>query len=193
MIQDSIPWKDELLAIALRLEKKTTQKRWTDRTGFLVERDLMVSAYAIRKLVEAYKVSDELVRRQFALERFALIDEARVPDLLGRYAVWEYYDLEKPTKTVLPLVKLCNQIVHSWLWALSASEDDGLLDGVFVSSDTTRSKWLFRIPMSGYIALCREIGNEEVFKTAMMRKTPGGPMEYIEILGRRWTGLDAPE
>jgi glycerol kinase len=58
MIGDSVPWKDELLKIADRLENRKTQRRWTERTGFLAERDIMVSAYAIRKLLEARKVSD---------------------------------------------------------------------------------------------------------------------------------------
>lgn len=52
MIDDSIPWKDELVKVAGRLDVKMKQKRWTDRTGYLIERDLMVSAYAMRKLID---------------------------------------------------------------------------------------------------------------------------------------------
>ena len=57
MIDDSFPWKDELVKIADRLEAKTKQKRWTDRTGYLIERDFMVGAYTMRKLIESHTVS----------------------------------------------------------------------------------------------------------------------------------------
>lgn len=192
MIQDSTPWKDELIAVANRLQKKTTQKRWTERSGFLVERDLMVSAYSLRKLIDNYKVSDSLVQRQFPLERFDLFDSGKVPDLLGRYAVWEFYDLEKPVKTVMPLVKVCNQIVHSWLWMLSFRESDSMFDGVYVSSDTARQRWLYRIPIEGYMAVCREIGDEVVY-SKRMREGPDGYVGYEEILGKTLAEWDPPE
>ena len=56
MISDSFPWREELLRVAGRLEKRKAQRRWTERTMFLVERDIMISAYAIRKLKEANKI-----------------------------------------------------------------------------------------------------------------------------------------
>lgn len=73
MIQDSVPWKEELLRIAIRLERRRTQERWADRSGYLVERDVMVSSYTIRKLVEATKVSDKLVGRSFTVAMYPLI------------------------------------------------------------------------------------------------------------------------
>src|ERR1044072_5665255 len=42
---DPTPWTVELLRIAERLEAKTTQTRWTDRTEVLLERDFVVGAY----------------------------------------------------------------------------------------------------------------------------------------------------
>ena len=59
MVDDSAPWKDELVKIADRLEAKTKQKRWADRTDYLVERDFVVGAYAMRKLIESHEVPDE--------------------------------------------------------------------------------------------------------------------------------------
>jgi hypothetical protein len=64
VIGDSVPWKIELLRIAARLERRKTQKRWTQQTTFLVERDIMIAAFAIRKLTEAHKLSDDVARRE---------------------------------------------------------------------------------------------------------------------------------
>jgi hypothetical protein len=41
MIDDSIPWKADLIKVAYRLQAKTKQRRWTERTGYLIERDVM--------------------------------------------------------------------------------------------------------------------------------------------------------
>jgi hypothetical protein len=56
-----------------RLDAKTKQKRWTGRNCYLIERDFMVSACAMRKLIDAFKVSDALRQRQIPVERFELI------------------------------------------------------------------------------------------------------------------------
>lgn len=59
MLSNSVLWKKELLRAADRLEKKATQRRWTEQSAFRVEKDVMVGAYAIRKLLEApAKLSD---------------------------------------------------------------------------------------------------------------------------------------
>jgi hypothetical protein len=55
VISDSIPWREQLLTVADTLKRRKVQRRWTERTSFLVERDIMVSAYAVRKLNEAHQ------------------------------------------------------------------------------------------------------------------------------------------
>jgi hypothetical protein len=52
VVDDSALWHDELVKTAARLEARTKQTRWTGRTGYLIERDFVLSAYAMRKLVE---------------------------------------------------------------------------------------------------------------------------------------------
>ena len=78
MIDDSVPWKNELLRIAGRLERRRSQKRWTGKTSFLIERDIMVAAFAIRKLIEAHKLSDDVTSHQVAVMRHSL--SGRIPD-----------------------------------------------------------------------------------------------------------------
>lgn len=47
MLTSALQWKQELLRSAARLEKKTTQKRWTDQTAFIVERHVMVVSVTV--------------------------------------------------------------------------------------------------------------------------------------------------
>lgn len=182
VISDSIPWKDELLKIADRLEAKTVQQRWTERSGFLVERDVMVSAYAIRKLIEAYKVSDSLRDKQVPVNQFDMTG-AKPPDWYTRVEFWEFYDMESPRGGVLSLRELCNQIIHSWMWEISANEHTHLFDGFFVSSDRESRKRLFFVSAGTYIERCREIGNEDIYRKEWLFGDDG-QFAMGEILGR---------
>ncbi|MFI6779300.1 hypothetical protein [Nocardia sp. NPDC050412] len=182
MISDSIPWKDELLKIANRLEAKTMQKRWPERSGFLVERDVMLSAYAIRKLIEAFKLSDALRDKQFPVEQFDMIGP-KAPDWYTRVEFWEFYDMDNPSPHLLTLRELCNQIIHSWMWQISADEHTNLFDGFLVSSDRESRKRLFFVNATTYIERCREIGNEDVYSKEW-RVRSDGQFTFGAILGR---------
>ena len=181
MIDDSIPWKEELLKVADRLDAKTKQKRWTDRTGYLIERDFMVSAYAMRRLIEAFKVSDALRLRQIPVERFELV--GRNPDWSNRHKIHKSYDLQNGRRQTLLVMNLCQQIIHSFVFLLSGDGSPGHFDGVYVTSDYDKGKYLFRVRASDYITLCRDVGVEDVHSMHMRRRADG-QWKSIEILGR---------
>lgn len=170
MIFDSIPWKDELLKIADRLESRKTQRRWTERTGFLVERDIMLSAYAVRKLLEARKISDILAARRVPVRQHSLL--GRTPDWWNRSSVWENYDLDTGQDQSMSISDFCNQIIHSWNWAISAKER-GDFDGVYVSSDRRRSKALYFIDIDVLIELLRDVGSENVAEIEILANEQG--------------------
>jgi len=163
MIADSIPWKEELLRAASRLEKKKYQVRWTEQSSFLVERDIMVSAYAIRRLIEAWKVSDRLVDQCLDIRQHALRHE-RVPDFWNRYSYWELFDCDHYSTVQMPLLSVCNQIIHSWMWSLSADEENNLFDGIYVSSDRKRSSVLYFVHVDQLIGTFYAVGSEDVHK-----------------------------
>jgi hypothetical protein len=79
VISDSVPWRGELRRIADRLEKRKSQRRWTEHASFAVERDVMVAAYAIRRLIEARKLSDDLTSTEVEVIRHNLSAAAPGP------------------------------------------------------------------------------------------------------------------
>jgi hypothetical protein len=160
VIDDSQPWRDELVKVADRLEAKTKQKRWTDRTGHLIERDFVVGAYAMRKLVEAHRVSEELKGFQFPVRRFELLGkkpDSRFPDDIA-----DFYDFENGRRQTLSVVDLCQHIVHSCIFAFYCGETADLFDGVFLSSDRQKNKYVYLVLSSDFIALCWDIGAGDV-------------------------------
>jgi hypothetical protein len=137
VFEDADHWKDELGKIADRLEAKTKQARWTDRTGFLIERDFVVSAYAMQKLLDSRAVSSELRKRHIPVRR---------------------YDGRRGT---LSVKKLCHEIMHSVAFTFFVGETADLFDGIYVSSDRDNKRHEYLVLASDFIALCFDMGSEK--------------------------------
>jgi hypothetical protein len=181
VINDSVPWREQLLRSADELGSRKTQRRWTERTSFLVERDIVVGCYAIRKLHEARKVSDVLAGRRWEVTRHALTSVRR-PDIWARATPWEYYDFPRGTSATLSITDLCNHVIHSYIWMLSATQA-GDFDGIYVASDRQRLSGLFFISVDRFIELFRAVGSEDVTYVHMQRHT-NGDLQYVGILAR---------
>jgi hypothetical protein len=165
VIDDAFAWKGELLKVADRLEAKTALRRWTDRTGHLIERDFIVAAYAMRKLIEANEVSDELRRRDIPVRRFDL--RGRPPTELHPSDLSEFYDLEIGRRTTLSVQNLCHEILHSFTFTFYCGETADLFDGVYVSSDRRAFKHVYLLLASDFIALCADLGDDEFEATGI--------------------------
>jgi hypothetical protein len=154
VIDDPVPWKEELVKAAQRLEAKTQQTRWTGRTDYLIERDFIVSAYTMRKLIEAHNVSDAVRLRQFPVRRFELTGDPPDP-LCPDVAV--SYDLDNGRRRRLSVAELCHEIIHSFVFTFFCGETADLFDGVFVSSDRDKHEYIYLLLASDFIALCGDI------------------------------------
>ena len=121
-------WKSELVKIADRLEAKTKQKRWTDRTGYLIERDFIVSAYGVRKLIGSDEVSVQLRQHQIPVRRFGRTGSPLDP--ISPDDIADSFDLENGRRGMLSVVDLCHEIMHSHVFTFCCGETDELLDGI---------------------------------------------------------------
>ena len=139
MIWNSGPWKDELERIGTDLDRRRAQRRWTDRSLAIVERSVMVGFYMVRKLMEARKLSDN-----YAASRLRLRCHPRsgpIPDPLNWHQLDRFYDLEVTSPAERDVGFVCNQVVHSFVFVVSA--DRRGLEGFFVASDRARSGQLY--------------------------------------------------
>jgi hypothetical protein len=154
VVDDPTPWYEELVKAADRLEAKTKQKRWTGRTGYLIERDFVSSAYAMRKLIDADEVSSDLWRRQIPLRRYDLIGGRPLsPDDMA-----DSYDFENGRRTALSVVEICREILDSGVFAFCSGETGDLFDGVYVASARHKNDHTYLLLASDFIALCCDIG-----------------------------------
>ncbi|SFO49970.1 hypothetical protein SAMN05660359_03875 [Geodermatophilus obscurus] len=179
MIWESGPWRHELAQVADRLEKRRTQRRWTQQTSFLVERDVMVSAYAVRKLHEARKVSEKVATSPIPVQRHQLIGQT--PDIL-RTDDLGAYDFEDVTTTTLTLRELCNQFIHSYVFVLAAGDDGSALDGVFVASDRERRRAVYWVGLADLIEAFRRVAYEDIVHVEF-RMNERGERELYDMAG----------
>jgi hypothetical protein len=157
VIDDAALWKDELVKTADRLEAKTKQTRWTDRTGYLTERDFVLGAYAMRKLVEAGETPEELRQRQIPVRRF----EPTGSRPLSADDIADCYDFDNGRRKTLSLMELCDEILHSVVFTFCCGETGDLFDGIYLSSDSDKNEYLYLLLASDFIAVCCDVGDTQ--------------------------------
>lgn len=155
----TVPWRGELLKTAEALERRASLTRWTTRTGFLVERDLMVGMFAIRRLVESAKTSSLLPNERVSFGMHLLI--GRAPGIYGRWSYWEYYDMDSEQQTELTVRDLVNLFIHSFVLEFYRLSEDGPAT-IWVVSERDRHKRRYSIPFAGVVALFRRVDDDVV-------------------------------
>lgn len=144
MIWESYPWRLELHRIARRLRYWSEDfDHENEELAFEIERDVMVGAYAVRKLLDAEKLPTSLKRRNFRVVSYPI--KHRVPDLMNWHRTDEFYDFDKASEKVMPSKEICNQMIHSFVWMTEAGEESPGLTGILFNSDRSRERELYRI------------------------------------------------
>lgn len=158
MIWESSYWKEELLRHAGRIRRRQTLKRWTERSSAGLEKDVMVGFYAIRKLIEAHKVSDEIRDRCLVLQAYPW--SGSPVTFMNWDKIDKKYRLDCPAQVTKPLVWVANQIVHSFVF-MPSSDEAGRLDPLLFNSDRTRREFLYSFGLDQIIALFEEVGTND--------------------------------
>lgn len=157
MIDDSSYWKNDLLKVAKKLERKTKQKRYTQRTFLNLEKEIFFSFYAIRKLIEAKKLSDNAANLIVSVSSFP--KTGKPVTILNRHKPHELYNFIKKKNESLNIGFVCNQIIHSYIFAYYFGED-GKLEGFFFNSDKMRNEKLYLIDINEIAKLLVKIGRD---------------------------------
>jgi hypothetical protein len=122
----------------------------------------MVSAYAVRKLAEAGKLSTRFEARRFTVGVHKLT--GKVPDMWSKYAFWELFDVESRQKSEMDLATLYHEIIHSYIFVLNFSETSELI-GIFVCSDRSRRRQLYSVSLDTLILIFDHVGTEDIVRS----------------------------
>lgn len=115
MIWDSVPWKQEIKRRASSLRRRKKQKRWGAASIAKLEQEVFYAAFAVRKLIQSFKVSDEVESITIVAEKYPPTN--KVTDVMNWHQIDELYDLSKKELTDFAL--RANAIKSSIVLSLS--------------------------------------------------------------------------
>lgn len=159
MIFESAYWKEDLLRRSSLLGRYMVLKHWSGASFAKCEQAVMIGFYSIRKLVEAKKLTDALVKEPVSLRRYP--SKGSPVTRLNRHKVEELYHLDSPERHDLPLMDLCHQFVHSYIFIPVLDEGNGL-SAIWIASDRQRSRALFDLDVKTVIGIFEIVGRDEV-------------------------------
>jgi hypothetical protein len=182
MIDDSWPWKRDLQRAAADLTRRRTQKRWSDPSWGKLEKVLLGGAFAVRKLLDSDKISDEVACMTIKAQAFA--PRARRVDRLNRHRLEQLYDLDDSRTLDVGLQRFCNQLIHSFVLSPAYEPSVGLL-GLFVSSDRDRAKQCLYFEVESIADVFSVVATDDIVHSEWRRSAVGAEMLIVRKSSRQ--------
>lgn len=212
MFNESWPWKRDLAAAADRLKQarlglpvildkvEDSNVDEGDKCDvetealYLVERDLMNVAFAVRRPIGMpSKVTEQTRESKATVVHLLLRTGARAPDICDALGDLEMYDLQAPVDAVVTANEVCNLFVHSFVlcfaWTLqglsvsdwwSLDENDarteqppGELAGWLIASDRSSTHHLTLVPLPEIVRGMRVFAGDAVAQLVGHRDSRG--------------------
>ncbi|MDJ0658925.1 MAG: hypothetical protein QNJ42_05480 [Crocosphaera sp.] len=156
MIWESCYWKDPLLELVKEIDKWEMNKNLDEPELAEIERQIMIGFYSIRKLIEAKKLSNQVINKNWICISY--------PNLKNVHRFnWDdfdtLYNLESPKHENRKLLFICHQIIHSYVFIID--EKDSGFSGIFFVSDRLRNKILFHISSKELKRIFDVVGNDD--------------------------------
>lgn len=130
------------------------------------EKQLIISFFMIRKLLETYRVSQK--SRRHKAKVFCFKPSGKKITKLNHYSIDKIYDLKREFKIKKGIVFIANQLIHSCtIFAYRNDPIDRNWGGVFACSDWERNKAIYRIPISEIIKIFQLVGNDYLTEIRM--------------------------
>ena len=148
MIWHSYEWKQYLKRLLRDLKRKI--QKGSDEVPFLVERNIFIIAFTIRKLFDSHKTTDKLASLKFPFRMHKKIG-GRHHDRTFHTADPEYWDLHTYTLGEFKIRDVCNEIIHSDI--LTWIGDEQQIEGFYIASEIRASKRLFQTDFETFIQI----------------------------------------
>ena len=168
---ESCYWKEELLRIARSIRKVSNPARLSVRAAHIVERDIMVGFFLLRRLIEWNKVSS--ATRDQDLDVWSCRAHGKSVTLSNNHRFWELYDFDRQVPSKMKPVYISNQFIHAYTGFISRDETRNWSD-VFVVSDFDRNDCIWRVPVSEIERIFRIAANDYPYHvTQVFNKVKG--------------------
>ncbi len=175
MISESRYWKVPLLRAATWLEHVRLEESNSERLLVRVERELFIGFYAIRKLLETFKLSPCTKSMSFSLAWSPCV---RMVDYFNAHRIDELFDLSTVQHEEHNLEFLCNQFIHSYVFS-PVQEHDGSLAGALVCSDRLRQDKIYFVAITQISQAFRTVGKDYPVSQHLQRNRKTNQWEEI--------------
>jgi len=176
MIHESSYWKEDLLKLANKLERRIIQTRWGEKNLYTLEKEIFIGFYSIRKLIESNKISDSLSERNYEVKEFPYQGN---PESIITHFKETDYNLNKAKKFNITVSQLCNQFIHSHHFLPFLPNGKNLI-GFFFCSDYKRKSCIYLITLFDIVDIYRSIGNNYPSSMHTKRLPNGESITTIE-------------
>jgi hypothetical protein len=122
-----------------------------------LEETVVLGFYAVRRLVNAFLLSDAVVHHPIPMQAFPA--RRRQAIILGDESFDVLYDLKAGRAVAHDLLFLCHQAIHNCVFAPVFGADKAI-QGVYLTSDHQRKVALYGIDLKVIQDLFRQIGAE---------------------------------
>ena len=162
MITESYYYKNYLIRASKILRGYKLIKRWNPvRCGHVVEREIFLSMYLIRKMIESQKVTDQVAGMKIKTKCFPVKNDC----IVTRHSSFDKkYNLEAVSTKYLDLSYTCNQIIHSYVFEIVLSEKK-IPFYVVICSDRKRNAELYMLKINQVISMIEAIAKDNIVKS----------------------------
>lgn len=170
MIEQHLYWRQDLLKVAERLEKRYRQKKWSDRTRYNIEKEIFLSFYIIRKLIENRRMNGSVSSSRHTVTWYPIII-GETPSTEPKTFAFTYL-LYHGWREELTPAELCNQFVHSFIFfPFTPFKRD--MFGIFFASDRQSKTGLYYVTLVKVIEIILSAGRNRPTKLKLVRKPNG--------------------
>ena len=176
---DLVIWKEKLEQDVFVLRQRLIQRRWSDRSIVLFERELMVIFFSIRALIEAGKLTDRTSHKEYKFITYP--NKGKVVDDITKYDVDEVFDLDSGTIKMLSLKILTHQFIHAYVIFTEFTEEHKVA-GVLLCSDWEKKNIVIQLPISLAIEIIEDVIADEIESVHLERSKKTGELRKLKIL-----------
>ena len=177
-MSESYYWKENLKRSLGKLAMWQKQRRWSEHSICLFEREIIVTFFFIRKLIEDHKLTDKCRTQNLIGTRYRHVGP-RV-DISNRWKIEKLYNLGHGRKRSLSLTFVANQIIHNFIF-ITVRFQKGMPEGIMVSSDFKRNNHLYHFSLTELVRVIRNVAADNIMYVEMRRHSKTEDMEVVRI------------
>lgn len=153
-----------LAKYADRFDRHPVLNRIVERKEYIAERDLLLSAFIVRTLFEAGKLSDEMADYELSIVSYPATSRNtnKLMPLLRRVPDDDLYDYGRPSQLSIPGRRFVNQLIHAAVIPCFDFGDNTRPAAFTVVSDRFAQECLYRCELDVWVKFVREVVHDEV-------------------------------